>query len=64
MEVRICDARDEIFLTVDGQRAVPMHACDSVRIRRSEKKLALAMLPDLPFFELARRKLRWSGSSI
>ena len=64
VEVRLCDARDEIFLTVDGQRAVPMHSCDSVQIRRSEKTLALAMLPDLPFFELARRKLRWSGSSI
>ncbi len=64
VEVRLCDARDEIFLTVDGQRAVPMKACDSVRIRRSKETLSLAMLPDLPFFELARRKLRWSGSSL
>ena len=64
VEVRLCDARDEIFLTVDGQRAVPMQACDSVQIRRSEKTLSLAMLPSLPFFEVARRKLRWSGSSL
>jgi NAD+ kinase len=64
VEVRISDARDEIYLTVDGQRAVPMHSCDSVRIRRSGETLPLAMLPDLPFFELARRKLKWSGSSL
>ncbi len=64
VEVRLCNARDEIFLTVDGQRAVPMKSCDSVWVRRAQKTLRLAMLPDLPFFELARRKLRWNGSSI
>ena len=64
VEVRLCNARDEIFLTVDGQRAVPMRSCDSVWVRRAQQTLLLAMLPDLPFFELARRKLRWSGSSI
>ena len=64
VEVRLCNAQDEIYLTVDGQRAVPMKTCDSVQVRRSENTLSLAMLPGLPFFELARRKLRWSGSSI
>ena len=64
VEVRLCNARDEIYLTVDGQRAVPMKSCDSVWIRRAKETLSLAMLPDLPFFELARRKLRWNGSSL
>ncbi len=64
VEVRLCNARDEIYLTVDGQRAVPMKACDTVQVRRSTDAATLAMLPDLPFFELARRKLHWSGSSI
>ena len=64
VEVRLCNARDEIYLTVDGQRAVPMKACDTVQVRRSADAVTLAMLPDLPFFELARRKLHWSGSSI
>lgn len=63
VEVRLCNAQDEIYLTVDGQRAVPMKTCDTVQVRRSSETLSLAMLPDLPFFELARRKLRWSGSA-
>lgn len=64
VEVRLCNQQDEIYLTVDGQRAVAMRSQDIVRIRRSEKSLQLAMMPDLPFFELARRKLKWSGNTI
>ena len=64
VEVRLSKQQEEIYLTVDGQRAIPMQPLDWVRIRRSERTLALAMLPDLPFFELARRKLKWSGNSL
>ncbi len=64
VEVRLSGAQDEIYLTVDGQRAVAMRACDSIRIQRSKDELLLAMMPDLPFFEVARRKLRWSGNTL
>ncbi len=64
VEVRLCDQQDEIYLTVDGQQAIAMKAQDWVRIRRAEKTLPLAMMPDLPFFELARRKLKWSGNTL
>ncbi len=64
IEVRLCNQLDEIYLTVDGQQAIAMKAHDSVRIRRAAQTLPLAMLPDLPFFELARRKLKWSGNSL
>jgi NAD+ kinase len=64
IEVRPCGVRDEIYLTVDGQRAIPMGASDTVQIRRATQTLALATMPDLSFFELARRKLKWNGSSI
>ena len=64
VEVRLCNQQDEIYLTVDGQRAVAMQSQDIVHIRRSERSLQLAMMPDLPFFELARRKLKWSGNTI
>ncbi len=64
VDVRLCNHQEEIYLTVDGQRAVPMRAQDVVRIRRSEKNLQLAMMPDLPFFELVRRKLKWSGNTL
>lgn len=64
VEVRLCNQRDEVFLTVDGQRANPLACDDWLRIARAGHTLPLAMLPALPFFELARRKLKWSGSSI
>ena len=64
IEVRLQSNQEDIFLTVDGQRAIPMDCADSVRIRRAAQTLPLAMLPDLPFFELTRRKLKWSGNSL
>ena len=64
VDVRVCNQLDEIYLTVDGQQAIAMKPQDSVRIRKAGRTLPLATLPDLPFFELARRKLRWSGNSL
>jgi NAD+ kinase len=64
VEVRLGNPRADFFLTVDGQRAIALQAGDSVCIRRAAHTLALAMLPDLPFFELTRRKLKWSGSNL
>lgn len=63
IDVRLRNQRDEVYLTVDGQRGIALQPGDTVRIRRAEEHLPLAMLPDLPFFELARRKLKWSGNS-
>ncbi len=64
IEVRLRDQQEEIYLTVDGQQAIPMQSQDWVRIRRADQTLPLAMMPDLPFFELARRKLKWSGNNL
>lgn len=65
VDVRVRGGRHaELFLTVDGQRGIPLRSGDTVRIRRAPVRLPLAMLPDLPFFELVRRKLRWSGNSM
>ena len=64
IEVRLGKQEDEVYLTVDGQRGVAMQAEDVVRIRRADKSLLLAMMPDLRFFELARRKLKWSGNTL
>lgn len=63
IDVRVGGGHEEIFLTVDGQRGIALNPGDTVRIRRAPVRLPLATLPDLPFFELARRKLRWSGGS-
>ena len=64
VEVRIVNQHSEIYLTVDGQQAIGMRTLDSVRIRKAVQTLPLAMLPHLPFFELVRRRLKWSGSNV
>ena len=61
IEVRptIADAKDEIFVTYDGQSGYPLHSGDVVRIRRSERTLQLVKGPARNYFELLREKLKW-----
>jgi NAD+ kinase len=61
IEVRptVADAKDEIFVTYDGQSGYPLHAGDVVRIRRSERMLQLVKAPARNYFELLREKLKW-----
>jgi NAD+ kinase len=61
IEVRptVADAKDEIFVTYDGQSGYPLHAGDIVRIRRSERMLQLVKAPARNYFELLREKLKW-----
>ncbi len=63
IEIRLHRDQDQLFLTVDGQRNIALHPEDIIRVSRAAQRLPLAMLTDLTFFELARRKLRWSGTS-
>lgn len=63
IEIRLHKKQDQLYLTVDGQRSTALNHEDTVRIRCASERLPLAMLADLSFFELARRKLRWSGTS-
>jgi NAD+ kinase len=61
IEVRptVADAKDEIFVTYDGQSGYPLHAGDIVRIRRSPRALLLVKAPARNYFELLREKLKW-----
>jgi NAD+ kinase len=61
IEVRptVADAKDEIFVTYDGQTGYPLQAADVVRIRRSERALQLVKAPARNYFELLREKLKW-----
>jgi NAD+ kinase len=64
--IEIVPTRDpaEVFLSIDGQSAVPVACGDLVRITRAEETLRLATLPDTKFFEVLRQKLKWSGTAI
>lgn len=64
IELDPCPTQLESFLTVDGMEEIRLGPGNWLRIRRAEKKLALVGMPEAPFFELLRRKLKWSGSNV
>jgi NAD+ kinase len=64
--IEITPARDvsDVFLSVDGQSAIPVRKGEVVRITRAEETLRLATLPDTKFFEVLRQKLKWGGTAV
>jgi len=63
IEVEASEPDYPVFLTLDGRSPVPLEFGSLVTIRRSEKVLPLAVLPELSFFAVVRQKLKWSGSA-
>jgi NAD+ kinase len=57
--VRVTGVANEIFLTVDGQEAVPMHVDDEVHCRRSQYSVKLLRLKPNGLFNVLRSKLKW-----
>jgi NAD+ kinase len=63
IEVEPSEPDYPVFLTLDGRSPVPLEFGSIVTMRRSEKVLPLAVLPELSFFGVVRQKLKWSGST-
>ena len=63
IEVEASEPDYPVYLTLDGRSPVPLEFGSVVTIRRAEKTLPLAVLPELSFFEVVRQKLKWSGSA-
>jgi len=57
--VRVTGVGSEIFLTVDGQEAVPIGAGDEVRCCRSPYSVRLLRLKPNGLFNVLRQKLKW-----
>jgi NAD+ kinase len=64
IEVEASDREYPVYLTVDGRSPMALEFGSVVRVRRSEKVLPLAVLPQVSFFSVVRQKLKWSGSTI
>ncbi len=64
IEVEPSEPDYPVYLTLDGRNPVPLEFGSTVVIRRAEKFLPLAVLPELSFFSVVRQKLKWSGSTI
>ena len=59
IEVRLIGDTESVYLTLDGQRGIPMQPTDIVRVRRAEEPLRLIHPPKKPYFDILRNKLKW-----
>ncbi|MGB7284203.1 MAG: NAD(+)/NADH kinase [Candidatus Acidiferrum sp.] len=59
IEVKLAGSAESAFLTLDGQKGIPMESEDRVRITRSPNCLKLIQPPKKPYFEILRSKLKW-----
>lgn len=64
IQLSVSESAHRVFVTVDGQDSCGMGPGDLLTIRKSERALPLAMLPERSFSEVLRQKLKWSGSNI
>lgn len=62
VELKLTAAAESVFLTLDGQTGIPMHAQDQVRITRAPERLKLIQPPQKTYFEILRNKLKWGES--
>jgi NAD+ kinase len=54
----------QLFMSVDGQEFIQLHASDVVTVRHAHERLPLLFPKDLTFADILGAKLRWSGTAI
>lgn len=64
IEVLLSKQDQEVFFNADGQPLGELRPGEVLRVSKGERALPLAMLPERPFTEVLRHKLKWSGSNI
>src|SRR5438445_4910154 len=64
IEVEASEPDYPVYLSVDGRDSLPLEVGAVVTIRKADKTLPLAVMPDVSFFSVVRQKLKWSGSNV
>jgi NAD+ kinase len=59
IEMKLSGNTESVFLTLDGQKGIPLQVTDRVRICRAKEMLKLIQPPQKPYFEILRNKLKW-----
>jgi NAD+ kinase len=59
IEIRFKEVTESVYLTLDGQRGIPMQATDRLRVCRAKEQLKLIQPPQKSYFEILRNKLKW-----
>jgi len=59
IEMKLSGNTEAVFLTLDGQRGIPLQPTDLVRASRAKEPLKLIQPPKKSYFEILRSKLKW-----
>jgi NAD+ kinase len=59
VDMRLSGDTESVFLTLDGQRGIPLQPTDLVRVSRAKQLLKLIQPPKKSYFEILRNKLKW-----
>jgi NAD+ kinase len=59
VEMELSGSTDSVFLTLDGQRGIPLQPTDLVRVSRAKEMLQLIRPAKKSYFEILRSKLKW-----
>ena len=59
LEIKMNGDAESVYLTLDGQRGVPLESTDILRVQRAKEHLQLIQPPQKPYFEILRNKLKW-----
>ncbi|MGA2098511.1 MAG: NAD(+)/NADH kinase [Candidatus Acidiferrum sp.] len=59
IDVTLTGSAESVFLTLDGQKGIPLASGDRISITRSPLSLNLIQPPKKSYFEILRSKLKW-----
>jgi len=59
IRVTLSSDSDNVVITLDGQKVIPMNPNDSVTVTTGKKKLKMVVSDELNYFRLLSEKLKW-----
>jgi NAD+ kinase len=59
IDMKLSGDTESVFLTLDGQKGIPLQASDCVRISRAKENLKLIQPPRKSYFAILHNKLKW-----
>jgi NAD+ kinase len=59
VEMKLAGLTESVFLTLDGQKGIPLEAKDQVRVMRAKELLKLIQPHRKSYFAILRNKLKW-----
>jgi len=59
MDIRLAEARGDVYLTIDGQEGFPLHPGDRIRACRAAHQARLVKVASQDFFSILHTKMGW-----